>query len=1053
MGNHLLTKSIYYEKKSFSRKAIQLFSLCCIFFLYSVGLSAQNSVTVQGQILDATSREPLIGVSVLEKGTTNGTITDFDGKFSLKVNAGATVSFSYIGYLSQDMKAESIKGTVFLKEDSKTLDEVVIVGYGVQKKVNLTGAVSQVEGEKLAARTSANVLGSLQGELPGVTIIRNSGKPGDEDYKLRVRGSTSVNSTSTLVLIDGIEGDMALLNPSDIESISVLKDAAAASIYGAKAAAGVVLVTTKKGKEGKARVNYNGYYAITMPGNMPERLNSWDEQVINDIARLNASGKAEYTAEQTEWLKNPNFNYRPNISGQDRWDYYDNYDYIKEGTKSSSAMQSHSISISGGTNKLNYLVSGGYYTRDGILKYGPDGNERYNLRFNLNAEVNKYVSLSFLGSYSGSFIEENSYGTGGILDKLYRIRTRQPSYTPEEDTTSNIYNGDLQVNPIDIMKNAGITKKNYEAFNGKAEITVKDLVPGLVLNASVARKQDYYSYYSEKRTIKWYGMTDNTVRNEINKSNSLTKTKNGAYHNTFQATATYNLTLANNHNFKLLAGTQFEEYDKDEISATANGMLKNDFFSFNYIAGENAYTATDKIETWAMMSYFGRLNYNFKERYLFEANVRYDGSSRLAPGNRWKAFPSFSAGWRISEEPFFKENVNFIDNLKIRGSWGQLGNGAALGLYDYIGLIVNKTNNDNGTSLAFNDVKNQYLWQDKLASKSKTWETIETFDVGFDLALLNNRLNITADYYEKRNKDMLATLPRPNILGVGTSSSNIGELKSWGWELDLKWKDKIGEVDYWVGFNIADDQNKLVKYQGENTIKDGMVKTLEGYALNTIWGYKTDGYFKSREEYEAYNVEQFNHAKVQGGDIKYLDLDGSGKIGNGGGTPDDPGDLVYLGTTDPRYVYGITLGASWKGFDLSLFFQGVGKRNFLVKTETLAPMLNTYNLPWSIHQDYWTEENPNAFWPRLYQGNDYNYKTSDKWVQDASYIRLKNIQLGYVVPISKKYLERLRVYVSGDDLWEHSKVLDVLDPESPNDVGSQMYPFFRTVTFGVNLTF
>lgn len=1036
------------KKKIFSRKLVQLLSFSCLLFLTSLGTFAQNSITIKGQVVDAATNESLIGVSIQEKGSTNGVISDLDGNYLLKVSPGSTIAFSFMGYKSVELKASAVHGVIKLSEDSKTLQEVVVVGYGVQKKVNVTGAISQIEGDKIAARPAANVMGAMMGEMPGVTITRSSGKPGDEDFKMQVRGASSVNSTSTLVLIDGIEGDLTLLNPSDIENISILKDAAAASIYGARAAAGVVLVTTKKGSEGKTKVNYNGYYAISVPGNMPERLNSWDEQIINDIARFNSSGNREYSEEQQEWLENPNFNERPNTGvNTDRWDFYDNCNYIKEGTKRSSSMQNHSVSVSGGSKSLNYLVSAGYYKRDGIMKYGPDGNERYNLRFNVNAELNDYISMSIRSSYNGSFIEENAYGTGGILDKLYRIRTRQPLYMPEENINSSIYNGDLQINPIDIMKNAGITKKNYEAFNGKIEMNVHDLVKGLTINLSAARKQDYYSYYEEKRLLRWYGITDNNIRNKVNDPNSLKKTRNGAFHNTFEATATYDFNLNGGHSFKVLAGSQFEEYRKDEFTGTQNSMLKNDFFSFNYPSEPGTGNLSDKIETWAMMSYFGRLNYNYKERYLFEANVRLDGSSRLAPGSRWKTFPSFSAGWRISEEPFFEKLKTTVNNLKFRASWGQLGNGASLGLYDYIALI------NHGNSLAFNNEKNQYFWQNDLASLEKSWEIIETFDIGFDMSFLNNRLNITADYYEKRNKDMISKLPQPNLLGVGVPQTNVGELKTWGWELDLKWRDKIGQVEYWAGFNLADDQNKLVKYEGSQSIWEGTVKTLEGYPLNTIWGYKTDGYFTSREEYEAYGVEQFNSAKVQAGDVKYLDLDNSKKISAGGGTPDNPGDLVCLGNTSPRYVYGINLGASWKGFDLSVFFQGVGKRSFLVKTETLAPMLNTYNLPWSIHQDYWTPENTDAFWPRLYAGNDFNYKVSDKWVQDASYIRLKNIQLGYVVPINRRFVDRLRVYVSGDDLWEHSSVLKVLDPESPNDVGSQMYPFFRTVTFGVNLTF
>lgn len=1034
------------KRKLCSWRFIRLFLVSCMILLLDVGLFAQNAYVIKGTVTDANSKEPLVGVTIAEKGQPNGTISDLDGNFTIKTNPKATLTFSYIGYRTQEVKADKTAISVELKENAQVTNEVVVVGYGTQKKVNLTGAISQIDGDAISSKTAPNVMAAMQGELPGVTITRSSGKPGDEGYGMKIRGISSANDANALVLIDGMEGDMSLLNPNDIESISILKDAAAASIYGAKAAAGVVLITTKKGQEGAVKVSYNGYFALTTPGNMPERLNSWDEQKINDIARVNATGKAEFTEEQVEWLKNPNFNYRPNIAGQDRWDYYDNTNYIKEGLNQVSQMQSHSVSLNGGSKQLNYLASAGYYKRDGLLKYGPDGNERYNLRLNLNSEISKYVNMSFLASYNGSFIDENANGTNMILDELYRIRTRQPIYTPGEDTTGNIYNGDLQVNPIDVMKNGGKAIKQYEAFNGKADITIHNVIKGLVINGMVARTQDYYSYDSQKRTLKWYGMTPNTVRNSINVPNSLTRTKNRAFHNTYQATANYEFALADKHNFKLLGGTSFEEYRKDEISASASTMINNDFFSFNY-ADVLTKTNSDKIETWAMNSYFGRLNYNYAEKYLFEANVRYDGSSRLAPESRWEVFPSFSAGWRLSEENFIQNSLPVVSNLKLRASWGQLGNGAVLGLYDYIPLI------DKGSSLVFNDAQALYYYQGTLASKSKTWETIETSDIGLDLGLFNNKLNVTADYYMKQNKNMLATLQVPSIIGVGVSTANVGELKTWGWEVDVKWKDKINDFEYWVGFNLSDSQNELVKYDGKNTVSAGTVGLLEGYPLNSIWGYKTDGYFQEAGEYAAYGVEQFNHAKVGPGDVKYLDLDGSKKIDSGEGTPQNPGDLVCLGNTNPRYTYGINLGFQWKGFDFSAFFQGVGKRNFLIETATLAPMLNTYNLPWSIHQDYWTEDNRNAFWPRLYLQNDFNYKPSDKWVQDGSYIRLKNVQLGYLVPVNKKYIQKLRVYLSGDDLWEHSKVLDVIDPESSNNVASGMYPFFRTVSLGLNLTF
>jgi len=1024
---------------------MQLLSFCCFLFLFDVSLLAQNN-DVRGIVLDANTKSPLIGVSILEEGTSNGTITDFDGNFSIKVKVNSTLKFSYIGYSAIELKSDKAQGTILMKEDSKTLEEVVVVGYGIQKKVNLTGSVSSIDGTTIAAKPVSDVLTAMQGEMPGVAVLRNGGQPGSETSGIRIRGFSSSNATTALVLIDGIEGDMTLLNPNDISSISVLKDAAACAIYGARAAAGVVLITTKSGTEGKTRVSYNGYFGINTPGNMPERLPAWEEQDFINISRVNSGAAAEWNAEQSSWVANPNFNYRPNYSNG-RWDFFQATNWVNEGTRDYTTQQNHSVSVSGGNKDLNYMISAGYYTKNGILKFGPDKNNRYNFRAKINSEVNNYISLGVTASYNGKFIETNPYGATNILERLYRVRGRQPIYNPEEDINESPYNGDLQVNAIDLMKNGGISKNQYEEYIGKGEMTVKNVIKGLQLKLSASRQSGYYSSEVDKRYLVWYDRTGTVKRFSANDPNSLTKQKNGDYHDTFEALLNYDLKVGK-HTIAALAGTTYENYRKDEITGSAKNLNSNDFFTFGYYDSSivDNTSISDNIDTWAMMSYFGRVNYNYADRYLVEANVRYDGSSRVAPASRWEAFPSFSAAWRVNEEKWF--NIPWVNNLKLRASWGQLGNGAVLDLYDYIPLIKSDS-----------QLGEKYFYQKQLASKSKKWEIISTTNVGFDLGLLNNKLNVTADYYWKYNDNMLASLQVPSLIGVEVPNANVGRLKTWGWEFEVSYKDKVGDLNYQVSFNLSDSQNRLLEYDGKSTISEGTVDLLQGYAMNTIWGYKTDGYWSSREEYETYKAanpgyQSFNDAKVAGGDVKYV---AQGKadhtIGQGGGTPEKPGDLVYLGDSNGRYLYGINLSMQWKNFDFSMMWQGVAKRKILIDTNTIAPFASSANMPWTIHRDYWTPDNQDAYWPRLYNGDTFNFHPSDKWVQNASYIRLKNVQFGYTVPVKKNILEKLRVYVSGEDLWEHSDLLSVFDPEVGNKAGANYYPFFRSWAVGLNVTF
>ena len=1028
----------------------------------------QTSAKITGTVVDAATREALIGVNVFEKGTNNGSISDQDGGFELTVsNPNAVLEVSYVGYTPVSINLKGQKEvTIRMSENVRTINEVVVVGYGTQKKVNLTGAVATVSGEAIASKATTDVLSALQGQMPGVTVLRNSGKPGSETSGLRIRGFSSANGVDALILIDGVQGDLTLLNPQDIESISVLKDAAAASIYGARAAGGVVLVTTKKGVAKKLRISYNGSYGINLPGNMPQRMPPWEEQDYINAARNASTGAPEQTVEQTSWIGNPNYNYYPNGT---RWTFHSIVNWMKAGLNDYGSQQQHAVSVSGGQEKTQYFLSAGYFEKDGLFKYGPDDFHRFNLRANYNMELSKYADFNLQTAYVNSVQNTNPVGQGTLLNALYTSRGRQAIYLPEEDTNfaNNPYSADLQINAIQGMKDGGIVTGQNQWFTGSGNLHFKNFIKGLTIDLDASRRAGFYSYQGNYVYLPSIGRNGAARAGyDMNNPNRVVKTKNDTYQDKLEALLNYNLSV-DKHTFHVLAGASYEQYLKDEISATARNLLSNDFFSFNYYDNTLATNTvlSDAVQPWKMASLFGRVNYDFSGRYLFEANLRYDGSSRLAPGNRWQLFPSFSAAWRISEESFFEPLKSAIDNFKLRASWGQLGNSTVLNsmYYPYLGIISNKT--ETSTTDILSIMGNPVYYQKAMVSKDVTWETISTTNIGLDLDLLKNRLDLTADYYWKYNNNMLSQLRVGNIVGViDLPYQNVGRLKTWGWEISVGWHDKINQVTYHVNATLDDNQNKLLSYAGNNVIQAGTVQFLEGYSLNTIWGYKTDGFWNSRDEYLQYKAdhpgyESFNDAKVSGGDTRYVSQGNPDHpIGIGGGTPEDPGDLVYLGNSNGRYMFGVSLGLEWKGLDFSCLFQGVGKRSFVVNTTTITPLGQSYQMPWTIMRDYWTEDNTNAYFARPYEGGTFNYYPADRWIQNGAYIRLKDIQLGYKIPVPKKYIQQLRFFISGTDVWENSKIqFNVFDPEVPNNIGSdvnaQYYPFFRTWSAGLNLTF
>lgn len=485
------------------------------------------SLTISGEVIDKATGEPLIGVTVIDKSDpSKGTITDVDGHFTIFVQDDSNnVVFSYVGYRTVEFKAKEVPSVIEMDELSTNLNELVVVGYASQKKVNLTGAVSAISGDEIASRPSSDALSALQGQVPGLQVLRSSGEPGSETSGMRIRGFSSANSTSTLVLVDGVESDLTLVNPNDIESISVLKDAAACAIYGARAAAGVVLVTTKKGKEGKVTVSYNGYVGMNNPGLMPERVPAWIEQEMINESRVQTGANAEWNPEISSWVGNPNFNYRPNNTNG-RWDLFESTNWVAEGTKKHTFQTNHNISLSGGSKNTNYMISGAYFSKEGFLKYGSDKNERYNFRINLNTEFNSHISLGVITGYEGKFLKQNSYGSTGILYLLYRSRGRQPIYQPDEDINESPYNGDLQANAIDIMKNGGVNDMRYQNFTGKGTLTIKDYgLKGLALRLSASRRSDFYSSQNSKRSLYWKDRLGTSNRNKTNDPNSYYRQK------------------------------------------------------------------------------------------------------------------------------------------------------------------------------------------------------------------------------------------------------------------------------------------------------------------------------------------------------------------------------------------------------------------------------------------------------------------------------------------------------------------------------------------------
>lgn len=1024
---------------------------------YQSDLIAQTRITVQGIVRDGKAAEGMPGVNVIEKGTSNGVITGMDGSFALTVSSeNSTLIFSFIGYNKREiLVGNQTQIEVSLEEETSELGEVVVVGYGVQQKANLTGAVSTVGKELLENRPVASVANALQGTTPGLNVTRGTGQPGSEGINIQIRGATSANgNVEPLLMVDGVPAPLFTLqtiNPNDIESVTVLKDAAAAAIYGAQASGGVILVTTKAGKDGKTVFEYSNLIGTQWALNVPQRMSLLEEAEFANLARANRGLGPEYNEGALQNIRD-GIEFVEDPTNPNRWITFNQQSIRNQILRNNSPMQTHNFSARGGNEKTSFLVSLGYYEKAGVFKVGPDKFDRYNVRVNLGTQLTKHIRLDSRIAYSSHNTKAPSAEVSGygLLTQVYQARTRFPIFMPDGRLFGGA--GTSGNNTYATLTQGGYENTGRDDFDGVFTATAKDFVKGLQVRAIYGQQYRVTASNRFARTVNLWNKGGDVPAFILNNPNVYEVTNQSLLNTSFQFLVDYNLEINSKNIVTILGGYQYEDYRFTSQFSQARNLISNDTPSLN-LGDENSRITNETINTYANQSFFARLNYSYDGKYLLEATVRSDESSRLAPGMRKQTFPSASIGWNVHREGFLQNNLGFLSELKLRASWGKLGSALGIGLYDYLGLLSRGSN----LILGGPEQRATYFWQNVVPSSTLSWENIETSNFGTDLGFFDNKLQATFDYYIKHNRNMLTPLQLPGTFGVGTPRVNEGVLKSWGWELELKYRNKIGNnFNYNVGLNLSDNQNKLMEFAGRNVIGLGFQNIVEGYPLGTIWGYKTaPGYFNTIEDVQN-SPFQDNNTGV--GDLKYVNQNGDDRITPGRGTTEDPGDLVFLGTNQERLLFGINLSANFKNLDFAVFLQGVGKKSFLPQRDMLAPMMQAWFMPMAHHRDFYTSENPNAAFPRPFLNGFHNYLPSDRWVLDGSYIRLKNIQLGYSFStelLKKAKISRARVYVSGEDIWTKSNMgpfNGVFNPE--NNVGVRAdYPFFGTISGGINLTF
>ena len=993
------------------------------------GVLQEQTVNVSGTITDAATGEPVMGAFVRIVGAKANAMTDANGKFSLKVPAGAKLSISYIGYKTQEVTFDPANPVVnvALQEASNDLGEAVVVGYGTQRKVNLTGAVATIDSKELQSRPIQNVQQGLQGMMAGVAVSSTNGAPGMDAGSINVRGIGTFNNSSPYILVDGVEtGTLSSIDPNDIESISVLKDASSAAIYGSKAANGVILVTTKKGKSGQPRVSYNGYVSFQSAIGTIDRLSSYDyAHMYNDA--LEAEGRAPRFTSEEEIQALPNTNW---------------YDLAYK----TAVMQHHNVSINGGNDFASYNASVGYLKQDGILPNA--GREQFNGRLNLEANITKNLSANLNLAYvKNNYTDANNSYVGGGSDQIIRqlniiapwIQARYP-----DGTWGTVADG----SPIAWLDQGLKVNRNNNNFSGLFGLKYKFLnVLTASANASYVKSdQNYYEFQKE-------------YDYNANKKASPNKLDERVYswdRSTFEAMLNYDQSFGL-HNVKALLGWHAENYNYKYWRLQRQNFASNDLTDIN--AGASS-TQTNEGYTRRlnMLSWFARVNYDFAGKYLFEANVRSDGSSRFSKGNQWGTFPSFSAGWRISEEPFMENAKSWLSNLKLRGSWGMLGNQEAFS--DYYPSI-NVYNLD--ASAVFDGKLHNGYYQGSYKVTDLTWEKSTTWGVGVDLGLFNNKFTLSLDYYNRLTKDILMTVDAPYEFALGSYIDNVGKMRNNGLEVTAAYNDRKGDWSWGASLNLAYNKNKILKMSDKGYI-DGSygIRNQEGQEFGAYYLYEADGFFASDEEAKKYQdyywpadgskgANTFSQ-DFKGGDLRYVDVNGDGKINSD--------DKKFFGSYVPRVTFGLNLNASWKNFDLALFFNGqLHSYRVYDQTEVQGSFSGDVGHPATIWKDSWTYNKKDPKMPRLFTNHNspssFANAMSNFWMLKTSFLRLKNLQVGYRLPqtvLDKVHASNVRIYYSCENLFTIDGLDLNLDPEA-SSARLSSYPLLRTHSIGLSVTF
>ncbi len=1026
--------------------------------MLGIGAGVLNAQTVKGTVISGSDNEPLIGASVMVEGTKNGAVTDLDGNFAISAKNGQTLEVSYLGFITQKVKVTGSVINVTLLEDKQSLDEVVVVGYGVQKKKLVTGATVQLKGDDIAKLNTTNPLSAMQGQTPGVNIVSTSGQPG-ASMSVTIRGLGTVGNSQPLYLIDGVGGDITTLNPADIESIDVLKDAASAAIYGAQAANGVVLVTTKSGKEGVSKITYDGYVGWQTLGRKFEMLNANQYMQIMDEALLNSyMSPIDWTSLSA--IRDANGNVY-------------NTDWIDQAVDNGALTTSHSLAFTGGSKTSTYSISGGYTGQDGLIG-GSDVSyyKRYNLR--ANSEHKMWNGLVTIGEHVG-FVYKDSrgMGTGNIYNNNLRSAFSTSPLVPVYDANGNYYStvdsdwnkndgnpyGTMMMNRYNQSKNTSVDANVYVQIEPIKNLKFKTVF-GLSYGGS--------NYRSFTPIYKFTPQSGNGIT-KVNQSNG-----NGTSL-VWTNTLTYDFDIKDHH-ISALLGSETTKYDGESTGSYGVNLTAGfDDWEHAYVENTEKGHADRKVsggpyDATRGQSFFARLGWSWKDRYMVNATMRADGSSKFAKGHRWGYFPSVSAGWTLTEEDFMKPAASWLDFLKLRLSWGQVGN-ANINCYQYLAPVTTSKTNYNFGATGGTDAWVMGAYTERLANEKVKWETSEQYNVGLDARFLRQRLSLTLDGYIKSTKDWLVQAPIRATAGTGGPVINGGDVKNKGIEVGLSWNDNIGrDFTYSVGANFAYNHNEVGNIPTLDGIihgKDNQIysnaeefyRAENGHAIGYFWGYKTAGLFQNQKEINDWIAagNGIYQADVKPGDVKYVDVNHDGVI--------NASDKVDLGNGLPKYTFGFNFNLAWKGFDLSANFTGAA--GFQIAQSYRNPDSSQANYSRRILKR-WTGEGTSNEIPRVTYGDVGNWLFSDLYLQDGDYIRLQNLTMGYDFKklISWKGLSKMRLYFQVQNLFTLTKY-DGMDPEIGSFNGTDgnssdswvsgvdmgYYPHPRTFIVGLNLAF